>query len=179
MGQSTRTSRCLSSIALACAIVLTAAAEAEAGRKRSKKANAGSQFPKARIGTDIDSRDALVVRAAFRIAFQRVLQVPTCTALFTGLNKGGHTALMSTSYSSSRPGPERALCNRGVLAVARAGGSEIRLCPKLQTLSREGVAAILIHEALHTAGLGEYPVDPEAPTSEQITLAVLKACSLG
>ena len=179
MGQSTRASRCLSSAVLACALILTAAVEAEAGRKRSKKASAGSQMPRARVGMDIDSRDALVVRAAFRIAFQRVLQVPTCTALFTGLNKSGHTALMSTSYSSSRPGPERALCNRGVLAVAQTGGAEIRLCPKLQTLSQEGVAAILIHEALHTAGLGEYPVDPEGPTSEQITLAVLEACSLG
>lgn len=179
MGQSTRTSRFLSSVALAGAILLTAAVDAEAGRKRSRKAVAGSQLPRARVGMDIDARDALVVRAAFRLAFERVIRVPECMALFNGLNKSGHTALMSTSYSSSRPGPERALCNRGILAVAQAGGSEIRLCPKLQTLSHEGVAAILIHEALHTAGLGEYPVSPEAPTSEQITLAVLEACSLG
>ena len=85
------------------------------------------------------------------------LEVPACGALFARLKLDGPTALASTSYSSPRTGRERALCGRGVLAVARVGGSEIRLCPRLWSLAHEGVAAILIHETLHTAGLGEWP----------------------
>lgn len=63
--------------------------------------------------------------------------------------------------------------------MTRAGRSEIRLCSRLTNLATEGVAAILIHEALHTAGLGEWPDDPAAPTSAAITRAVLRACQLG
>ncbi len=170
-------SRFLGRSGLVLAVVFGASGPADAGQKHAKKAKL--DIPRAHVGMDIGTDDALTVRVAYRLAFQRVLEVPACGALFAELDLDGFTALSSTSYSSSRPGPERALCNRGVLAVARKGGTEIRLCPKLRTLAHEGVAAILIHEALHTAGLGEYPANPEAPTSREITLAVLSACSLG
>lgn len=171
-----KTLRCLYFVGLASTLFVTSAAPAEAGKKRARKAR--SDIPRARVALDIEMDDALAVRVAFRLAYQRVLEVPACGALFADLELDGPTALSSTSYSSSRPGPERALCNRGVLAVARKGGAEIRLCPRLRNLAQPGVAAILIHEALHAAGLGEYPVDPAAPTSREITLAVLEACAL-
>lgn len=171
--------RCLRFVALGLAVLLVASAQAEAGQKRSKKARARLGIPRADVGLDMNVRDALVVRAGFRLAFERIGQFPTCGALFAGLDLDGTTALSSTSYSSPRPGPERALCDRGALAVTRAGRSEIRLCSRLTNLATEGVAAILIHEALHTAGLGEWPDDPAAPTSAAITRAVLRACQLG
>lgn len=198
MSCSRQRSRCLASFLLVAAAILSVppassesvpapalpgqrvsatSAPADAGKRRVKKAKL--DIPRARVRMDISTDDALTVRVAYRMAFQRVLEVPACGALFAELDLDGPTALSSTSYSSSRTGPERALCDRGFLAVARKGGTEIRLCSKLRTLAHEGVAAILIHEALHTAGLGEYPVHPEAPTSREITLAVLRACSLG
>ena len=169
--------RFLSSVVLA-VLVLGASAEPAAAKKK-RSGGARPDIPRAQVALDIKMDDALAVRTAFRLAYRKVLEVPACGALFGGLDLDGPTALASTSYSSSRPGPERALCNRGVLAVAREGGTEIRLCPKLRAVAPEGVAAILIHEALHTAGLGEYPVDPEGQTSREITLTVLDACSLG
>jgi D-serine deaminase-like pyridoxal phosphate-dependent protein len=171
-----KTVRRLSLGCLAMTLLVTSAAPADAGKKRGRKAE--PDIPSARVALDIESVDALAVRVAFRLAYQRVLEIPACGALFADLELDGPTALSSTSYSSSRPGPERALCNSGVLAVARKGGAEIRLCPRLHNLAQQGVAAILIHEALHAAGLGEYPVDPAAPTSREITLTVLEACSL-
>jgi hypothetical protein len=38
--------------------------------------------------------------------------------------------------------------------------------------------AVLIHEALHTAGMGEAPSDPDGMTAEEITEMVERACLL-
>lgn len=164
---------------VALAVVLSAATGSGAVREVADKRAADAVPTRARIAIDIGVEDALAVRVAFRLALQRLFEIPACGALFVDLDLDGIAALSSTFYSSPRPGPERALCDRGALAVARAGGSDIRVCPGLRRFTREGVAAILIHEALHTAGLGEWPVNPEAPTSREITLAVLEACALG
>jgi hypothetical protein len=37
---------------------------------------------------------------------------------------------------------------------------------------------VIVHEALHHAGLNEYPKDPDAMTSKQINGMVMKHCGL-
>lgn len=163
----------------AIALTLMTAAAAEACLKGSRNLRAKLEIPKAQVGREMPIEDVFIVRVGFWIAFQRVHEIPGCAALFAGLDLDGPTALSSTVYSRPRHPAEKALCDAGALAVTRARRTEISLCLNLRNLTREGVAALLIHEALHTAGLGEWPVDPVGPTSGEITRSVLRACSLG
>lgn len=168
---------------LICAVLTLASSQVEsaaAGQRSSGgKKGVAAGVPHARIALDLKMSDAQAVRAGFRLAVMRIREIPGCGALFAPLELEGEAALSMSSYARARPGKELALCERGALAVTRAGQAEIRLCSNFTRLSREGIAAFLIHEALHTAGLGEWPVDPEGPTSAGITRVVLHACSLG
>lgn len=73
-------------------------------------------------------------------------------------------------------GAKHRLCEkRGVLAVAVPGGRIVYVCPKqLRERARRNplwAEATLIHEALHTLGLGENP-----PSSQEITTEVIRRC---
>jgi hypothetical protein len=66
-------------------------------------------------------------------------------------------------------------CAGGALAFTVPGGRVVRVCPdelrRIQALQSEYVLAALIHEILHTLGLGENP-----PSSREITSRVLRRC---
>ena len=73
-------------------------------------------------------------------------------------------------------GSRKDLCRKQpVLAVTSAGSRVVFLCPeRFERAARQNRAqaeAVLIHETLHTLGLGENP-----PTSNQITDQVLARC---
>ncbi len=110
--------------------------------------------------------------AAFKTAYRRTHELESCRGLFAGLVLDGASALSTSHYDL----PAR--CQRRVGAVTGVRSHRIRLCPAFTTLSCNDRVAILIHEALHTAGLSEWPQDPEAPTSREITERVKRACSL-
>jgi hypothetical protein len=62
----------------------------------------------------------------------------------------------------------------GILAVTQPGGRAIRICSRFfdEAVHNPQLAeAVIIHEALHTLGLGENP-----PSSQEITARVLKHC---
>ena len=67
------------------------------------------------------------------------------------------------------------LCVSGVLAFTVPGSRVVRVCTeelkRIQALQPEYVVASLIHEILHTLGLGENP-----PSSREITRRVLGRC---
>ena len=67
------------------------------------------------------------------------------------------------------------LCVSGVLAFTVPGGRVVRVCTeelkRIYALQPEYVVASLIHEILHTLGLGENP-----PSSREITRRVLGRC---
>lgn len=73
-------------------------------------------------------------------------------------------------------GSRNPLCGTGrVLAVAHPGSRAVQVCPEaIRFRYRKDpryVEAILIHEALHTLGLGENP-----PSSFEITKRVMRRC---
>lgn len=72
-------------------------------------------------------------------------------------------------------GADRGTCERAsILAVTEPHSHVVHVCPRFSQASRTNPRlseAILIHEALHTLGLGENP-----PSSAEITRRVLKAC---
>ena len=67
------------------------------------------------------------------------------------------------------------LCVSGALAFTVPGGRVVRVCTeelkRMHALQSEYVVASLIHEILHTLGLGENP-----PSSREITRRVLGRC---
>src|SRR5262245_26010260 len=71
---------------------------------------------------------------------------------------------------------DESACQRtGVLAYTTPGSRVVRLCPRFGELQgrrrADDIRAFLIHEMLHTLGLGENP-----PSSVEITQVVLRHC---
>ena len=75
--------------------------------------------------------------------------------------------------------PKRRLdmCPR-ITAYTFVGASTTWLCPDFKRLPIEHAALVLIHEALHHAGLTEKPHDQGAMTSREINTMVTTACQL-
>jgi hypothetical protein len=116
------------------------------------------------------------IEAAFAVAVARVRDDPECRALFTRLGSDGVEMLQTTLYfemPNSFDGV--AICKRGD-AATMVGSASTFVCRGFQRLGNERAVVVLIHEALHHAGLPEYPLDPEAMTSARITWMVEKSC---
>ena len=132
-----------------------------------------------------DQATARALKEALSEAW-RQLQEPRCQALLTEFtDKDGEPLAHNLSTGAKDlqshlarlvfvDGGETRSCARGALAVTEPGSRVVRVCSRLvwtwQQNSRHVVAA-LIHEALHTLGLGENP-----PSSAEITSRVLKRC---
>ncbi len=137
-----------------------------------------SRMARSAVPEDIDAAQRFALKAAQGAAVRRVSRNESCRALFDALDLQGPEALTSGRYRPPRSEAERDHCRRGRLAFTRVDNSQIVLCERFHGLSRRSKMAILIHEALHTAGLGEAPSDPDGPTSTEITRVVRRACSL-
>lgn len=129
---------------------------------------------------------ARVLRDALEEAWREFVK-PGCQALLTEFSdEDGHSLAASLSKGAEDlqshlarlafvEGDDARSCARGALAVTEPGSRVVRVCSRRlvwtwQQNSRHVVAA-LIHEALHTLGLGENP-----PSSSEITSRVLKRC---
>jgi hypothetical protein len=175
--------QCSASIALlivSTALLGSDPASAKSGPSREKAPKGGArlEIPKPEIGPGMPAPDRWAFNAAFNTAVKRVHGRRSCGDLFEGLNLRGVEALGGTRYQRAWTPADRALCQGGVSAVTSIHGRETRLCYHFKVLSQNDKAAILIHEALHAAGLTERPHDPEAPTSREITAMVKGACAL-
>jgi hypothetical protein len=58
------------------------------------------------------------------------------------------------------------------------GGMDSKRWKRLRELFDEQAAMVIIHEALHHAGLSEYPQDPDGMTSRAINGMVMEQCGL-
>lgn len=116
------------------------------------------------------------IQSAFAIAVARVRDDPECRALFSRLGRDGVEMLRTTLYFQVPHSFEGiSICERGDAATI-VGSPSTFVCRHFQRLGDEQAAVVLIHEALHHAGLTEYPQDPEAMTSARITRMVEKSC---
>jgi len=126
------------------------------------------------------------VRGAVHRA-SRLLDEPTCAAILDDLRDGAGRALrerleemdvdapsyarMVLFYDGSNDPP----CRRPrTYAFTAAGSRIVRACPALGWLASSEptrAAAVVIHEVLHTLGLGATP-----PASDEITALVEKRC---
>jgi hypothetical protein len=122
--------------------------------------------------------DRWAFNAAFKSALLRVLEQDSCGDLFSGLELNGLEALIGTRYELVSSKTDRLLCKGGVSAITGIGSYRTRLCYHFKVLHQNDKISILIHEALHTAGLREFPFSPDAPTSTEITRIVKSECAL-
>lgn len=116
------------------------------------------------------------IQSAFAIAVARVHDDAECRSLFSRLGRDGVEMLRTTLYFQMPLSFDGiSICKQGDAATF-VGSPSTFVCRHFQRLGNERAAVVLIHEALHHAGLTEYPQDPEAMTSAQITRMVEKNC---
>jgi len=119
------------------------------------------------------------VEVAFEIAAQRVQETETCAELFTELGVDAMKTLGSALYW---PVPSyrdvKKLCRGRNLAFTFVGSTLTFICPDFEGVSDQRAAQVIIHEALHNAGLKERPqykgVGVKSPAA--IDSMVAKAC---
>jgi hypothetical protein len=111
------------------------------------------------------------------LAQRSVRTVPSCSALFDKLGADGLALLAAVEFDGATLEMGRDTCSRGgVAAFTVIKGKRIRLCPGFAVLSVPGAAVILIHEALHAAGMSEKPVDPAGLAPQEINRLVATSC---
>ena len=115
--------------------------------------------------------------AAFEIAVERVNEVPQCEALFSNLGADPFETLKTGLYFPASPARETKACKRSY-AQTFVGDAPTWICRRITGYSDEQAAMVVIHEALHHAGLPEKPHDRKAMTSAQINDLVRANCNL-
>ena len=115
---------------------------------------------------------------AFEVALERIREVPECRNLFTDLGADGETALSMVVFLPVGRAEARGGVCRGSSAYTIVGGGPVWVCRDFSRLSDTQAAMVIVHEALHHAGLNEYPKDPEAMTSREINAMVMDHCGL-
>jgi hypothetical protein len=122
----------------------------------------------------------LGLESAFRVAAERLHSRGTCRALFSELGTDGLARLRDTRYqAAAEVGAER-VCRRGtgVAAFTAVGSPRTIVCPGFDSLTVKQAAVIILHEALHFAGLPEGPPTPGAMSSTEINDMIADRCGL-
>jgi hypothetical protein len=115
------------------------------------------------------------IRASFQIALERVREVAACGELFSRLGADGIEMLETSAYFPAGPFRETTRCHSS-LAVTEVGAATIWVCRRISDYADERVAVALVHEALHHAGLSEYPHDRNGMDSGAINGMVMRSC---
>jgi hypothetical protein len=112
---------------------------------------------------------------AFDLAVGLVEESPQCAGLFAELGADGAETLATSLYFPAPIAKKTSVCRRSE-AYTYVGEAPTFLCDRFGRLSDEKAALVLIHEALHHAGLEESPKVPGAMSSAAINDMVQKAC---
>ena len=115
--------------------------------------------------------------AAHLLAARRIHESGPCRALFEELGADGLEVLGASLYYGATLRQEQRTCP-GSSAFTSVGARVTRLCRSFGTLSDRRATVVLIHEALHQAGLSERPLDPSAPDPSGIDRRVSRSCGL-
>jgi hypothetical protein len=130
-----------------------------------------------RISSTMPSRVRDKLESAFQLAVERVREVPECNGLFNRLDTDGVETLRTTHYYPANLILENQTF-RGASAFTQVGWTVTYLCRRFSSLSDRRAAMLVIHEALHHAGLTEAPADPDGLRPREINKMVASACGL-
>jgi hypothetical protein len=117
---------------------------------------------------------------AFLVAALRLRDRAACRALFAGLEADGLARLGATRYRAADAAGSERVCRRagGVAAFTAIGNPVTTICPGFDHLDVKQAAVIVVHEALHFAGLPESPATRGAMNSTEINELVAERCGL-
>ena len=119
------------------------------------------------------------VRTARTIAIRRVGELEACQELFAAHGADGVRILLDSDYRAAQAGEAGGLCEKGASAFTGMTTGRTAVCAdsflKLQPHVR---AIVLLHEALHVAGLGQHPQHPGGMTPREIDGMVSRSCDL-
>jgi hypothetical protein len=135
-------------------------------------------FVEPRIGPEMSDNNRERLESSFQVAIDRVREVPECRELFTELGTDGVDTIAKIYFTPIGIHGARANVCNGSVAYTFVGGGPTWLCRKFSRLTDKQAAMIIIHEALHQAGLTERPKDPNGMTSAGINRMVSKGCGL-
>lgn len=131
-----------------------------------------------RISAEMSDKNRERISGAFQVALDRVGEVPECRELFTALGADGIDTIAKIYFTPiGIDGAKANVCD-GSVAYTFVGGGPTWLCRKFSRLTDKQAAMIIIHEALHHAGLTERPRDPNGMPSAGINRMVSKRCGL-
>ena len=116
------------------------------------------------------------LRVALDLAGRRIREFPECGELFTELGTDGIETLRTTFYFPVLSYKAGLTSCRKAVAFTYVGEAPTYLCSGFSRLSDERAAMVVVHEALHHAGLTEQPLDPKGMTSRAINVMVKKSC---
>jgi hypothetical protein len=126
------------------------------------------------------------LEAGFDLAVERVREIAACRDLFNQLGEDGIEMLKTGLYLPVHSyrheivvcGRDPATNSRGadILAYTKVGGTPTWICRNFARISVETAAIAVIHEALHHAGLNEWPSDRTAMSSVEISEMVEREC---
>ena len=132
--------------------------------------------PRINVKMSDKNRDQLVT--AIQVALERVRDVPECRGMFTELGADGIETLSRLSlYPIGRHEAKTNVCSSAV-AYTYVGGGPTWICRKFWRLSDKQAVMVVIHEALHHAGLGEKPSNPNGMSVAAINRMVTERCGL-
>jgi hypothetical protein len=114
---------------------------------------------------------------ALELAEDAVQREPACEQLFRDLDADPRMLLSGARFTVANARHELSICPDAE-AFTVVGGRVTALCRSYAGLTDLEAAAVILHEALHHAGMNEYPLDEEAPTSSEITHLVRTRCGL-
>jgi hypothetical protein len=130
-----------------------------------------------RISKSVPRSVRMKLEDGFELATERVREVPECRGLFERLGADGVEMLRTTMYYTPEKYIESGVGRRSY-AFTEVGVRVTWVCRRFAELSDYRAAMVVIHEALHYAGLTEAPLDPDGMRSREINTMVAKACDL-
>lgn len=131
--------------------------------------------PRLHLSPKVPAPVGLQLESAFVDAVDRLRTSEACRQLFSELDLEAERALDFAIFYAASPLEEATICRHSV-AFARHGRGPIRLCRRFAALSSEQAAEVVLHEALHRAGLPECHTDPDAEDPVEIHVRVVHAC---
>lgn len=120
-----------------------------------------------------------LLRISHGLAIDRLRKHDSCRALFTELGADGVDILSSIRYVRDAAMSTSPCRGRSVAAYTNLDSSQVWLCVDgFGGLDHQEATMILLHEALHHAGVLEAPREPGAPTSQELNQLVRQECGL-
>ena len=118
--------------------------------------------------------------SAHRLARNLLAEDEDCRRLFQPFGRSVDNVLSQATFRVAESRTGRSTCSeRSAAAFTTVGGSTTHLCPRrFAELTVSKAAVILIHEALHQAGMTEWPMDPAALRSSEVNQLVRDRCGL-